>query len=438
MNSLAKSLVSLMDHHPDVRRLWVALSGGLDSCVLLHLLAGLRPRLPVQVLHINHQLSPHADKWQAHCEHLAASYGFPFVCETVEVIGAGRGLEMAAREARYAAFERHVEQGDMLLLAHHRDDQAETLLLRLLRGTGLRGMGVMAAVRALGSGLAARPLLEHPRARLRAYALSEGLQWVEDESNQEVDFDRNYLRHEVLPLLEKRWPDFTRRWAETARLARDNERLLREYAAGDLNAADRRQERLGQSVALGYLFGLTELRRNALLRHWVQTCGYSSPQQVHLEKMDQFFSAANDAQPLLAWGGCELRRFAGRLYLLPRLAETGAEDVLWDTARILTLSDNSQLSAVGSCVGLRADKDYRVCLRQGGERCRPHNRAHSQTLKKLLQEYQLEPWLRDRVPLIYAGDQLAAVGDLWVCRDFHTDQAPAWQVVWSYRHYQSL
>jgi tRNA(Ile)-lysidine synthase len=435
MNSLAKSLVSLMDHHPDVRRLWVALSGGLDSCVLLHLLAGLRPRLPVQVLHINHQLSPHADKWQAHCEHLAASYGFPFGCETVEVIGAGRGLEMAAREARYAAFERHVEQGDMLLLAHHRDDQAETLLLRLLRGTGLRGLGAMARVRPLGSGLAARPLLEHSRAELRTYAQSEDLQWVEDESNQQVDFDRNYLRHEVLPLLEKRWPDFARRWVETARLARGNEHLLQEYAAGDLNAADRCQERLGESVALDYLAALSKLRRNAFLRRWIQTCGFSAPQQVHLGEVDQFFEAAADARPQLAFGECELRRFNERLYLLPRLTATAQQqDVRWDPAQPLTLPDNSRLSAIKGSIGLRADRQYHVRFRQGGERCRPHSRAHSQTLKKLLQEYQLEPWLRDRVPLIYAGDQMAAVGDLWVCRDFYTDQAPAWQVVWSYRH----
>jgi len=434
MSSLDKSLIRLMDDHPNVRRLWVALSGGLDSCVLLHLLAGLRPRLPVQVLHINHQLSPHADQWRTHCETLAASHGFPFVCETVEVVGAGRGLEMAAREARYAAFERHVERGDMLLLAHHRDDQAETLLLRLLRGTGLRGLGAMAAVRPLGSGLAARPLLEHSRAELRTYAQSEDLQWVEDESNQQVDFDRNYLRHEVLPLLEKRWPDFARRWAQTARLARDNERLLREYAAGDLITANQRRERLGQSVALDYLAELSELRRKAFLRHWIQTCGFSAPQQVHLEEIDQFFEAAEDAQPRLAFGECELRRYDGRLYLLPRLTAIAQQHVPWNPVQPLILSDNSRLSAIKGSAGLRADRQYRLCLREGGERCRPHKRAHSQTLKKLLQEYHLEPWLRDRIPLIYAGDQLAAVGDLWICHDFYTDEAPAWQPVWRYRH----
>ncbi len=434
MSSLDKSLISLLNDHPDVRRLWVALSGGLDSCVLLHLLAGLRPRLPVQVLHINHQLSPHADQWQTHCETLAASHGFPFVCETVEVVGAGRGLEMAAREARYVVFERHIEPGDMLLLAHHRDDQAETLLLRLLRGTGLRGLGAMARVRPLGSGLAARPLLEHSRAELRAYAQSKDLQWIEDESNQQVDFDRNYLRHEVLPLLEKRWPDFARRWAETARLARDNECLLREYVGGDLNAADRRQERLGQSVALSYLAELSEVRRKAFLRHWIQTCGFSAPQQVHLEEVEQFFEAAEDAGPQLAFGECELRRFNGRLYLLPRLMATSQQqNVPWDPAQPLTLPDNGRLSAIKGSIGLRADRQYRIGFRQGGERCRPYSRAHSQTLKKLLQEYRLEPWLRDRIPLIYAGDQLAAVGDLWVCHDFYTDEAPAWRIVWGYR-----
>lgn len=433
MDSLDKSLANFISSHRDIRRLWVALSGGLDSCVLLHLLARMEPPVPVQVLHINHQLSPLAGEWQVHCKTLADTYGFPFVCASVEVARDGRGLEMAAREARYAAFERHMEPGDMLLMAHHRDDQAETLLLRLLRGTGVRGLGAMVPERPLGAGLAGRPLLLHSRVELQAYAQAENLQWVEDESNQSGDFDRNYLRLDVLPLLAKRWPGFTRRWAETAKLAQQNERLLQEYATEDLLAANQRQERLGQSVALDDLAKLSELRCNALLRYWIQTCGYRAPEQVHLEQIDQFFTAVEDAQPLLVWGDCELRRFAGRLYLLPRLAAMTPQNVMWNPVKTLTLADSSRLSAVESSAGLRADKHYHISLRQGGERCQPHNRAHSQTLKKLLQEYQLEPWLRDHIPLIYAGDQLAAVGDLWVCRDFFTEQAPAWEVVWSYK-----
>ncbi len=432
MNSLDQTVIDFLARHNEVRRLWVALSGGLDSTVLIQLIARIVPSVPVQVLHINHQLSPHASQWQAHCAELAESCGFPFICETVAVSRDGGGLEKAARDARYAAFERHLQPGDMLLMAHHQDDQAETLLLRLLRGAGVRGLGAMAEVRALGQGRLGRPLLGHSREELQEYAVEQHLRWVDDESNQSTSFDRNFLRHEILPLLKKRWPQLSGRWARTAELLQENQALLDEYAGEDLSVAHRRSERLGESIDLNACFAISKSRRNALLRYWVRSLGYSAPQQVHLDQVVQFFEAEEGATPLLAWGDCELRRFGGRLYLLPRLSPPGGTSQLWNSAQPLVMADGSRLSATSAGSGLRANCSYHLGYRQGGERCQPHNRQHSQTLKKLLQEYRLEPWLRDRVPLIYAGDELAAVGDLWVCRGFYTDHEPAWQVEWGW------
>ena len=429
---LRNTTASFIAAHGSVATFWVALSGGLDSVVLLHLLAQIKPQPPVRVLHVNHQLSGHASQWQAHCQALAESLGFPFIGETVSVPRSGQGLEMAAREARYAAFAHHLAPSDMLLTAHHLDDQAETLLLRLLRGAGVRGLGAMAPVRPFNEGWLGRPLLAASRAQLLAYARAEGLQWVEDESNQRVAFDRNFLRIKVLPQVAERWPGFAQRWAQTAALARETDGLLQEYLADDLQAADRRPERLGESVDLHYLADVSLPRRNALLRHWIQVCGYLAPDQALLGQTEQFLRVDDDGQPLVAWDGCELRRFNQRLFLVPRLPRPRAYDLVWG-GEALTLPDASLLDARHAASGLRTDLDYRICLRHGGERCQPHGRAHSQKLKKLLQEYRLEPWLRDRVPLLYAGDQLAAVGDLWVCRDFYVEGGGGWQLRWSFK-----
>jgi tRNA(Ile)-lysidine synthase len=428
--TLAQTCSRFLAAQQGVKRYWVALSGGLDSCVLLHLLAEHRPAVPVHVIHVNHQLSTRANQWQSHCEALAAAYGFPFTAEKVTVAAAGRGLEMAARDARYAVFERVLAPGDLLLMAHHQNDQAETVLLRLLRGAGLRGLGAMPEQRSLGAGRAGRPLLEHTRSELQSYAESEGLAWVEDESNESVVYDRNFLRLQVLPQLAQRWPQFAQRFAHAARSLRESEQLLTEYASEDLTAAGCRPERLGQSISLADVAGLSRARRNAVLRHWIARCGYQPPERVHLEQVDQMLIAETDTQPQVGWGQCELRRFNTRLYLLPRLPSPAKTELSWYPPEPVTLPDSSRLWATHGAAGLRSGTDYRISFRQGGERCQPHNRSHSQKLKKLLQEYSLEPWLRDRVPLIYAGDQLAAVGDLWVCKAFYQEGEGALRVRW--------
>ncbi|HEX7764600.1 MAG TPA: tRNA lysidine(34) synthetase TilS [Cellvibrio sp.] len=388
---------------------WVGFSGGLDSTVLLHALAQLQLPVTLRALHINHQISPHANHWQEQCAAVCAQLGVELVAERVAVVNRGKGIEDAAREARYAVFTRYLQAGDMLLTAHHANDQAETLLLRLLRGTGPRGLAAMAMQRPLGAGTLVRPLLTVSRAELEAYGREHQLQWVEDESNQDDAYVRNFLRNQVMPLLARRWPGFMRKWQQTAELCAEQEQLLEAIAREDLHTAAVRRERIGQSIDLLFLCSLSSVRQQNLLRYWLRSAGYSTPEQSHWRQIQQqLLLGREDAEANVTWGDLSLRVFRQRLYLLPASLPVLTLDLVEQDA----VEDDG---AVCLKVGL---PDLHIRYRQGGERCKPAGRHHSQTLKKLLQEYALEPWLRDGLPLVYSGDTLVAVGDLWVCSGY--------------------
>ncbi len=440
---------ALHQHLPsNVRRLWVALSGGLDSVVLLHALVQLRLSTPITALHINHQISPHAADWQQHCAAVCASWGVEYVAQTVVVEPRGGGLEEAARAARYAVFETHVRNGDYLLTAHHADDQAETLLLRLLRGSGPRGLAAMARQRPLGQGTILRPLLDVKRSALESYAVAHQLIWVEDDSNTDTHYDRNYLRHNVMPSLVLRWPDYTRRWQQSAQACAESEELLQELAAEDLMRAVPRPERQGGSLALAVLREMSRARRHNLLRYWFRQQRYAVPELVHLQQIDfQLIHGRVDAEGEVRWGNVSVQRFRDRLYAMPSLVLTPAqeqshpggwhltgktEECVLSASSLLTFEYCSSAATV-SCLRLDITQ-VELRWRSGGERCRPAGRAHSQTLKKLLQEHGLEPWWREQVPLVYVDDQLAAVGDLWVCADFvAAPGAPGYRLHWHIR-----
>ncbi|QEY12428.1 tRNA lysidine(34) synthetase TilS [Cellvibrio sp. KY-YJ-3] len=382
---------------------WVGFSGGLDSTVLLHALVQLQLPVTIRALHINHQISPHADQWQARCAVICAQLGIEFTAEKVSVINSGKGIEDAARAARYAVFESYAGAGDFLLTAHHANDQAETLLLRLLRGTGPRGLAAMAVQRPLGQATLVRPLLNFSRAQLESYAREHQLQWVEDESNQDDAYDRNFLRNQVLPLLAIRWPGFMRKWQQTAELCAEQELLLEAIAQEDLAAAAPRAARIGQSIDLAFLRACAPARQQNLLRYWLRSDGCSTPEQNHWQQIQaQLLQGREDAEANVTWGDVSLRVFRARLYLLPVPLPEMA----------LTLIETSDNQSLRLKMGL---PNLHIRTRVGGERCKPAGRNHSQTLKKLLQEYSLEPWLREQLPLVYSGDELVAVGDLWVC-----------------------
>jgi tRNA(Ile)-lysidine synthase len=398
---------------------WIGFSGGLDSTVLLHALVQLQLPVQLRALHINHQISPNADAWQIQCADFCARYSIPFHAEKVRVQNTGKGIEDAARAARYSVFEKNLAPGDCLLTAHHANDQAETLLLRLMRGTGPRGLAAMAAERALGAGLLARPLLHFTRTELEAYAQVHQLSWVDDESNLDDDYDRNFLRNQVMPLLHSRWPEFKRKWQQTAELCAQQEMVIEEIAREDLVRAAPLAERVGQSIELDALLGLSPARKQNVLRYWLRLINHTTPEQLHWRQIEQqIFGGREDAQTRVSWGNVALHTYRERLYALPlQLPE-------------LELQFELRVGDVKS--RLKTDlPDLHIRYRAGSERCKPVGRAHSQTLKKLLQEYELEPWLRDKVPLVFSGDDLVAVGDLWVCAEFvAADDEAGFALVW--------
>lgn len=418
-------------------RLFVAFSGGLDSTVLLHVLAHLPLRQPLGALHINHQLSPNARGWTQHCQSFAEHLGVPLSVELVTPNSNGQGLEQAAREARYQSLAAHLTPGDLLLTGHHLQDQAETVLLRLARGSGWHGLGAMVPLRALGAGWLGRPLLTVDRAHLLTYAQKNELSWVEDESNQTEDFDRNYLRHQVVPQFTRRWPQFDQSVTRCAGLLREADQLLHTYALEDLNHLGLRSERIGHSCIYQPLLDWPALRRNHVLRTLLRRLTHQAPPQRQLDLLWQAVQAAPGRHPRLRWGTMEVRRFQQRLYFLPSVyldCPPPKASVTWDLAEPLTLADASCLSATPSTEGLRADRTYQIAWRAGRLRAQPQGRRHSQTLKKLLYAYRLEPWLRNRVPLLFDGDQLAAVGDLWVEQGYWVEHGsgPAVTLHWSY------
>ncbi len=396
---------------------WVAYSGGRDSHVLLHRLARLRARLiaPLGAVHVNHHLQPEAERWAAHCREQCASLGLPLdVLDVTVDADAGGGVEAAARAARHAAWAQWLPAGAALLTAHHRDDQAETLLLQLLRGAGPAGLAAMAAISGFAAGLLVRPLLDEPREALAAYAAREGLHWIEDPSNRDPRFDRNFLRHAIIPVLRRRWPSLSQTLGRAARLQAGYRRLADEAGADDFtHAADPQTGALSVVV----LQSLSPDRQRNVLRFWIARAGFRLPSERVLgHVVDDALYAAVDAEPRVAWDGVEVRRYRDRLFIMPALAAM-------DPAQCLTwhIADGERwLDAAGGTLsaervpgrgiaGHLVDAPFALRFRQGGERIRPAGRTHHRALKTLLQERGVPGWERDRIPLLYLGDELVAV-----------------------------
>lgn len=435
MKSILSQLTADLTPYLHCPRWVVAYSGGMDSHVLLHLLAGVHRRLAdpkpeLMALHINHGLQAEAGAWQQHCELEAAKLNIPLSCVKVDLSedsepteNMRRGnFEEHARNARYRAFEGVLGEGDLLLLAHHLDDQLETLMQRLLRGSGISGLAAMPRERGLAQATLLRPLLGFARKNLKSYAQDHKLCWVEDNSNRDERFDRNYLRHSVLPLIENRWPAYRATLSRAVSHIAEADSLLKEVASADLSQLQAHAYRWG-----GYCIscrGLNDLsvdRQRNVLRYWMSSCSLPMPSTEHLGDILSFARLPADSNPLLQFGGVEVRRYRDALVFTPCLVNL-------DVSQRYALAEGATLKVTGlGSVSLLASNqgerikhssDLSVRFRHGGERCQPAARAHSQTLKKLLQEYQVPPWVRNRIPLLYSADTLIAVADLWICEGY--------------------
>ncbi len=399
---------------------WVAYSGGLDSQVLLHLIHALKAQLaPLQVraVHVHHGLNSRADAWVEHCRQSCERLEIP--CEIMRVHvpqETGESLEAVAREARYEAFVSVLGTDDLLLTAQHADDQAETLLLQLLRGAGAPGLASMPTRMVLGKGQLLRPLLKVRRSTLLAYAQQQDLQWIEDDSNQDQRFDRNFLRQDILPRLEQRWPATTRVLCRAAQHQADNAGLLLEWGREDVRACAE-----GQGLSIEKLQLLSATRQNNALRTWLFDRGLTAPPTHLLQQIgDEVLRARTDRQPCIHWAETEVRRYRGVLYAMPSLPPVpphfsaqwvGAEPPALPLGR-LSLQSGGELRWPLDHLSIR--------LRQGGETCRW--RGHQQALKKILQASDMPTWLRAFLPLLYQGDTLVGIPGIAVCDECYVAQ----------------
>ncbi|MCX2982139.1 tRNA lysidine(34) synthetase TilS [Halieaceae bacterium IMCC14734] len=421
----APELVAGLQPYLGASRWLIGLSGGLDSVVLLHLLAQLRTQYKFPALlavHVNHQLNPDALEWSDFARTLCGKLKIDIDVQTVAVEQVGKGLEAAARDARYRVFESLLQRGEVVLLAHHLDDQVETFFLRLLRGAGTRGLSGMPQSRGLGLGTLYRPLLGFRRQQLQDYADQHRLKWVEDASNADTRHDRNYLRHAVLPLLEQRWPGYRGSVRRGITAVGEAEDLLQGFYAERMRAA-RGSHYATPTLAEACLSGNGIEVSARILRLWLQELGLPLPGRDQLlEYISQLRHADSGQTPECRTASYVLRRYREQLYACALDAQ-----VVLPVGQPLRVGSGLALPGVGSVqlipaisggIASRWADELQVGFRDGGERCQPCGRDHSQTLKKLLQEYAVPPWWRDRVPLLVVGDALVAVGDLWVCEGY--------------------
>ncbi|MCC7413032.1 MAG: tRNA lysidine(34) synthetase TilS [Gammaproteobacteria bacterium] len=433
--NITSAVFAVLGRHGPARRYLLACSGGRDSTVLAHLLAGERWRLPGPLLavHVDHGLNPQSAQWADACRRACARLGI--ACEVLRVDGrppAGESVEAWARRARYAAMTARMQPGDTLLTAHHRDDQAETLLLALLRGSGPHGLRGMAECRELAPGTLLRPLLGVAGDALERYARLHGLRWIEDDSNTDQRLDRNFLRHGVLPRLAARWPRHGAALARAARWQSEVSAVLDEVAVADLAAVS---DAAG-GLRITALVTLTPARRANALRHWIRTAGYPVPGHRRLEAIAASLLGTGAGKGgRVVWNGAQLHRYRDVLHLLPPLG-LARPDVRtrWNIAEPLYLPGGVLRARPGTEAGLApppASARVEVGFRRGGERLRLPGRDFHAQLKKLFQAAGVPPWQRDRLPLVYVDGELAAVAGHWVAASFAAAPASgALQLEW--------
>lgn len=425
-------------------RLVLGLSGGLDSVVLLEVLRRLARPLGFKLacVHINHGISPNASRWAAFCARKCKRLDIPLTVHEVDVAPyRAEGLEAAARRARYQVYAR--QDADFIVLAQHLDDQAETLLLQLLRGAGVKGGAAMPLLRQQGRGKTGksarspailRPMLALSRQQIKAYARAHRLKWAEDESNADTRYDRNFLRHRVLPVIGQAFPGYRATLARAAGHLAEASLILDELAEADAKLAV-----TANKLVLAELRRIGVARTKNLVRWLLLQQGAAAPEADRLQEgLRQLFQARDDAAVRVVLGACELRRYAGYAYLLRSRAEVPAEwrrD--WDGKRVWPLPElgGTLHFARGAGAGLDCarvgERGLSVSLRQGGEKLRLQPGGSTRSLKNLLQEARMPPWERERLPLIYCADTLVAVPGLGVASGWQAGAGNAgWTITW--------
>jgi tRNA(Ile)-lysidine synthase len=405
----------------------LAYSGGIDSHVLLHALVALRDNglltNPISALHIHHGLSPNADEWLAHCRQICLDMKVAFQGVKVNLgSDSGQSLEALAREARYAKLLELAPANSVILLAQHQDDQLETFLLQLKRGAGPKGLAAMALYSTKLVGQLnkvvhlLRPFLALTQQNINDYAKQQHLVWVEDESNQNTHFERNFLRHDILPSLIKKWPDIAKTVSRSAALCAQQQDLLEEVAQEKLQAIRTSDNTLG----LQALSKLSSAWLHQVVRQWLDEQGIASPSQAILQKLQpELIDAKEDAKPIIQWGNWQFRRFNQHLYVLALAPTIPAHTLLWQGQKIVNLpAPLGSLSKTNFHPGKLNDGDLVVEPQLGdikihfggfAQRFTPTGCQHSKPLKQWYKEWKIPPWQRDKIALVSQNDKPLAL-----------------------------
>ncbi|UPR48175.1 tRNA lysidine(34) synthetase TilS [Vibrio cyclitrophicus] len=447
MTHLIDTFTSVLDQSAlKPHRLVVAFSGGVDSRVLLELAAQYAKSHHIEccAIHVHHGLSKNADHWAEQCQTWCDVLSVPLLIERVSLdISRGESVEKLARDARYQAFQQHIRQGDVLVTGQHIDDQLETFLLALKRGSGPKGLSSMAKVMPFADAYIVRPLLSVTRTDIEALARDMALTWVEDESNQDVRFDRNFIRHQVTPTLTERWPSFRESVSRSAKLCAEQELLLDELLESHFQQALDDGEVKSQSLDIKVLSQHSALLRARLLRMWLSYCGQAMPTQKQLKLIwDEVACAQVDANPKLVLNEAEVRRFNQHLYVVKETKDLSnwQSDISMEECLVLPdgLGELHLNSAMSEGVSDHRDVQsfslsdtsvtLRVIFNPEGLSAHPVGRGHSRKLKKLFQEYQVPSWLRRRTPILMDGDRVIAVLGLFVDKNYEGQDCEA---LWS-------
>ncbi|MGH8646516.1 MAG: tRNA lysidine(34) synthetase TilS [Gammaproteobacteria bacterium] len=432
----SEKLLEALRRFPPTGRYVAAISGGVDSMVLLHALVSRPHAQPHQVdaIHINHGLSPDSRARAELCQRVCAHLAVPITVLDIDAGSPpGESPEAWARDLRYGAMETMMRPGDMIVTAHHRDDNCETLLLQLLRGAGPHGLAAMPECRSFGCGWLGRPLLGYSRDQLLAYASRHDLDWIDDASNRDLRYRRNFLRQRVMPSLKRRWPGCGSTLARAAKQQAEAAMLLDRLAENDLGGV----VELPNVLDAAAFKALEHPRLRNALRFWIRRLGFSLPSEAKLDQIVKtVLGAKPDASPCVRWQGAEVRRYRNTVYLLAPSGDIGPRSIFtWTPDETLSIAGGALYAVRALGRGIKASAceggHLEVRLRTGGERCRPVGHTHHKPLKKLLQEAAVPPWVRERIPLIYVEGELAAVAGQWVCHPFQAGaDEQGWEPIW--------
>jgi tRNA(Ile)-lysidine synthase len=409
-----QSIVTEIIKRASGKKIWLAYSGGVDSHVLLHILAtsnaaeldGLR------VVHVDHGLQAKSKEWSQHCELVCTTLKVNFHYLNVNVSDvATLGLEAAARRARYDAIAALVSPADIVLTAQHQHDQAETLLLQLLRGAGPKGLSAMAIESQLNSITLIRPLLAITQADILAYAKEHKLRWIEDPSNVETRWNRNYIRHKLWPLLEQRWPSAAKTLSRSAQHCAEANELMMELGQQDLLLLQTQKH----TLSITALLLLSPARQRNVLRYYIELQQFVLPSTTNLQRIiDEVCLAAMDKIPLVTWLGVEVRRYQDDLYIMSPLALHNPTEVIkCNGLQPVELGNGNSLSwqtVNGQGLSSKAIScSLKIKFRSGGEQIVLAGQQQHKSLKHLFQQWRVPTWQRDRIPLLFCDDKLVAV-----------------------------